>query len=54
MKTLKKPVVFKATVLGKDLVVTVTDKTIAFRQLKSKQTLALFWYDFLVKKYYKL
>ena len=54
MRQLKKPLIFKTDVLGKELIVTVTSNTIAFRQKRSKQTLALFWFDALVKRFYKL
>ena len=54
MRELKKPLSFKTQCMDKDLVVTVTGQTITFRQKRSKQTLAVFWYVNLIKKFYKL
>ena len=54
MRKLNKPFSFCVELLGKEIIVTVTAKTISFRQKRSKQTLAMFWFDNLIGRYYKL
>ena len=53
-KELKKPISFSTNLLGKDIVVTVTDKTISFRQKGSKQNICIKWYDDIIARSYKI